>query len=148
MNKYRLNKRYILKVIVVRILILAIFNVLYINNIYRVPYEYHFLVVIMAHTINVIGAIFIMFMPIIEYLSYSYIISDKSVEIKCGIIFRKSIYIPRNNIKYVVIQKDIFDQMFRINNLKLYTTAGHRVIKAISGNKVHELWNIMEVWGA
>ncbi|WP_297518405.1 PH domain-containing protein [uncultured Clostridium sp.] len=147
MKEYRLNKRYILKIMVSRLIIISILNISYRLFKEYLPEKFIIYVAILVYSINVIGVIISIAMPFIEFLAYKYFIDDDAIEIRYGILFRKSVYIPRENIKYIISVKDPLDRILRISSLKIYTTAGHSVIKALGNEKMSELWNIMKVDG-
>ena len=144
MKAYKLNKRYIIKMILSRFITLAIIDIFYIIYAHKIADKYMILASSIIYIINVIGIMSIVIMPFIEYLSYKYLIGENAIEIKCGVIFRKNIYISRENIKYVIAQKDPLDHLLRISSLKLYTTAGHRTIKSLDDKKLGDLWVIMK----
>ena len=95
MKAYKLNKRYIIKMMLSRFIALAIIDIFYIIYDYKIVEKYMVLASSIIYVINVIGIITIVIMPFIEYLSYKYLIGERAIEIKCGIIFRKNIYISR-----------------------------------------------------
>lgn len=144
MKGYRLNKKYIIKMMVFRITILFVINMIYIRYHNRIPIRFRKYVFIGLYIINILGFLIALILPFIEYLAYKYYIYDEFVEIRRGVIFRRAVYIPVENVKYVIIVKDPLDNLLGINNLKLYTTAGHRIIKAIDDEKAKVLWNIMK----
>lgn len=145
MGKYKLSKKYILKVAIARAIILLIINIVYTQALYKIPYKYSFIAMITMYCINILGGILVIVMPIAEYLSYRYIIDEEYVEIKSGIIFRRSIYIPRRKIKYIIVQRDPLDYIFKISSLRMYTTAGRQSIKALEDDSIKRLWNIMDL---
>ncbi|MGL4763335.1 MAG: PH domain-containing protein [Sarcina sp.] len=145
MKGYRLNKRYILKIMISRLIIIATLNIVYGVMRDKLPLKLDFYLIILLYAINVIGTISIVIMPFVEFLAYKYFVYDEAIEIRYGVLFRKSVYIPRENIKYIISVKDPLDRILRISSLKLYTTAGHRVIKALGNEKMSALWNIMNI---
>ena len=145
MKGYRLNKRYILKIMISRLIIIATLNIVYGVMRDKLPLKLDFYLIILLYAINVIGTISIVIMPFVEFLAYKYFVYYEAIEIRYGVLFRKSVYIPRENIKYIISVKDPLDRILRISSLKLYTTAGHRVIKALGNEKMSALWNIMNI---
>ena len=145
MKGYRLNKRYILKIMISRLIIVGALNIAYGIFRYKLPVRLDFYLIILLYTINILGTISIVIMPFVEFLAYKYFVYDDAIEIRYGVLFRKSVYIPRENIKYIISVKDPLDRLLKISSLKLYTTAGHRVIKALGNEKMSTLWNIMNI---
>ncbi|MGL4740375.1 MAG: PH domain-containing protein [Sarcina sp.] len=145
MKEYRLSKRYILKMIIVRLILLVLIDVAYIEFNGRINSRYHAILFIVIYSVNVILGAITFGMPFIEYIAYKYVLDDEAFELKYGVFFRKTIYIPRGNIKYIIVQKDPIDRILGISSLKLYTTAGNTSIKALSKSRLRELWGIMDV---
>lgn len=144
MKKFKLSKRYILKMVLTRAIILGAINITYLVNIHKVPAIYSVLMLNVFELVNIIGLVLILIEPIISYLAYSYSINNIAIEIKRGVFFRKSIYIPNENIKYLIVQKGPIDHLLRINNIKIYTTAGHEVIKALTNHMIANVWCVMD----
>ena len=144
MKEYRLNKRFILKMIITRLAFIVILNICYITFKHKAINIYSYYLIILMCLVNIVGFYISIISPFIEYLLFKYYISDNEIQIKYGAIFRKSVYLPIQNIKYIIIKKDPLDYLLRINKVKLYTTAGHRVIKSLDNEKAKELWNIMK----
>lgn len=144
MQGYKLSKKYILKMMIFRVIILLAIDISYALCEDKIPIKLEEYILIALYGINILGAIISLIMPFIEYLAYKYYIYEDFVEIKRGIIFRRAVYIPIENIKYIIIVRDPLDNLLGLNNLKLYTTAGHRVIKAVDDQKSKVLWNIMK----
>lgn len=146
MKGYRLDKRYILKIIISRLIVIAAVNSAYFIGRTKLPNKkIEFYILILLYIINTIGSFVIAIMPFIEFWAYKYFISNEAIEIRSGVLFRKSIYIPRENIKYIIAVKDPLDRILMISSLKIYTTAGHSVIKALGNEKMSELWRIMDI---
>ncbi|MGL5765921.1 MAG: PH domain-containing protein [Sarcina sp.] len=145
MKAYRLSKKYILKMMIERgIILLAVDGILLgINIILGTKFQgiFTFLMYFFSISIGIITFI----TPVIEFLAYKYIIYDESIELIYGVLFRKTIYIPRGNIKYLIAQKGPIDNILRIRSLKLYTTAGSVKIRALNNDKIKILWRIMDV---
>ncbi|MGL5576049.1 MAG: PH domain-containing protein [Sarcina sp.] len=146
MKGHRLDKRYILKIMLNRLIVTIILNIVYFVGKTKLPNEkFEIYIATALYIINIIATFVIVIMPFIEFWAYKYFISSDAIEIRYGVIFRKSVYIPRENIKYIIAVKDPIDRLLMISSLKIYTTAGHRIIKALGKKNMLILWNIMSI---
>lgn len=145
MKEYRLSKKYILKMMIERGIVLLIVNFILIGINIILGNKFQEISNFLMCFFNISIGIVTFITPVIEFLAYKYVIYDESIELIYGVLFRKTIYIPRGNIKYLIAQKGPIDNILKIKSLKLYTTAGSVKIRALNNDKIKILWRIMDV---
>lgn len=141
MQKSRLSKSAILRWMLIRNLIflvtwIVVFDILNLDKYMRLSMVF----------INFIGCIYFFIaivLPFIQFLSWSYYVDDKFIELRYGLIYRKSVCIPVEKIKYIDLIQDPFAMILRIKIVKIYTAGGKVVIPGINYKMATAIWNLV-----
>lgn len=57
--------------------------------------------------------------------------SNNSIKIKKGFIFKYTVYMPVISVKYIKIKRGIIEKIFKINSITIYTNSGSQIINSI-----------------
>ena len=143
--KYKLSKLFIIKSIIFRFLIFSLLYLALRLGFYRLQSlsSFNQLNRVMNNTlwisqvlITVIFVISVLICPIIKYFTWSYFIFSDFIEIRYGVLFKRYIFIKRNNIKYINVCENPIDMILRIKSINIYTAGGKVSIPAINKEQV------------
>lgn len=129
-KRYNLSKLVIVKWMIIKAIILFIF--LLVTHLgYNCVYSYSF-----NYSIERIGGIICLIVSLIvsliEYYLWSYSISERFIELNYGVIYRKSICIPIDRIKYIDLVQGPISMILKIKSVKIYTAGGKVTIPGIN----------------
>ncbi len=69
----------------------------------------------------VITLIYAYIFPRIQYSNYKYKITDKMIEIKRGVVFKKTEYVPFVRMQHIEVFRGITDRMFKMSTIIIFT---------------------------
>ena len=85
--------------------------------------------------------------PIIEYIQWSYLITDDRIEIKKGIFWRSHTVIPISRIQHVAAKSGPIQRMFGLASVEIHTAGGVHAIqeldKAVADDICAKLQNVV-----
>jgi len=89
--------------------------------------------------IGLVGIAVIILYPIVEYLQWSYHITDEIIEIKKGIFFKTHSIIPVLRIHNVNTYQGPASRMFGLSTLSINTASGTFKIEGLEADKAEEI---------
>lgn len=129
-KRYNLSKLVIIKWMLIRAIILFIFLVVTHLG-YNFVYSYSFKCSI-EKIGSIICLIIALIVSLIEYYLWSYSINERFIELNYGVIYRKSICIPIDRIKYIDLVQEPITMLLKIKSVKIYTAGGKLTIPGIN----------------
>lgn len=141
MKRYRLSKSAILRWMFLRNLMfvgtwIVLFDILNLSKYIKPSMEF----------IDLIGSIYFfvaILLPFIQFFAWSYYVNDKFIEMRYGLIYRKSVCVPVEKIKYIDLTQDPIAMLLRIKIVKIYTAGGKVVIPGIGYKMATTIWNLV-----
>ena len=141
MKKYRLSKSAILRWMFIRNLLFLVawvvgFDIFKISKVFYLSLEVK----------NFLWSIYLLvaiLLPIIQFFAWSYHVNDKYIELRYGLIYRKSVCIPVEKIKYIDLIQDPIAMVLRIKIVKIYTAGGKVTIPGIGYKMATTIWNLV-----
>ncbi|MPQ45073.1 PH domain-containing protein [Clostridium tarantellae] len=143
MLNLKISKKFIIDIFIMRNLIFLIF-------LFSIVYsfiKFNFTINLYKYTILLwilLYIIFVIITPVLEFIFWRYSITKKFIEVKYGIIFKKSKCIPIDRIKYIDIVQNPISKILRINKIKIYTAAGKIIIPGLNNDICKKICNIIK----
>lgn len=141
MKKYRLSKTAILRWMFLRTLLFIIFYIVFFDIL-----DIHKTLALkgfnLLWTYNILYIICVFIFPIIKYLSWSYYADENFIELRYGVIYRKTVCVPVNRIKYIDLIQDPISRVLRIKTIRIYTARGRLTIPSINYKACTKIWNL------
>ncbi len=88
--------------------------------------------------------LFAIIYPQVEYIQWSYCITDDRIEIKKGIIWRSHTIVPVGRIQHVESSNGVLQRMFRLSTVKIYTAGGMHRIENLSNDTAEEICALLQ----
>ncbi len=111
------------------VVLLGIFNSIYIIFKGDIPTEYIELGEIIFILINLLSVIELLFVPYFRYKRYKYIINDDKIDVVEGVLFIKRTIVPINRIQKVELSRGPIDSLFKVSKVTITTAGGDVIIK-------------------
>lgn len=77
--------------------------------------------------------------PPLEYIQWSYLITDDRIEIKKGIFFRTHNIIPIGRIQHVNVNQGPIARMFKLSRVEIHTAGGLFHIEGVDNETANEI---------
>ena len=82
--------------------------------------------------------------PIIEYIQWSYLISDDRIEIKKGIFWKTHTVLPISRIQHVCAKQGPIQRMFGLGTIEIMTAAGMHRIEELDHETAEEICSLLQ----
>lgn len=106
--------------------------------------ELNLLIGIVWGSLVAIFVLFALIYPHIEYIQWSYRLSDDRIEIKKGIFWRSYSIIPVARIQHVESANGVFQRMFKLASVRIYTAGGIHSIENLSQQTAEDICALLE----